>query len=143
MSFATITVHCRRLIAASALELEAPAAPGAANNFMFEIDGLAFDVFSPSTMSEQELGALRDDLGEEFEALCALPPGVLSAVEIQLVGERHAPAVTEHDWAAHLAVAFEGTWASEAGETGDELSCPDAERAEALELLRANVVALE
>lgn len=143
MSFDTITVHCRRLVDAADLELDRPEAQGARNNFMFEIDGLAFDVFSPSTMSAEALAELREDLGEEFAALCTLPESVLSSIEIQLVGERHAPDVTAYDWAAHLAVAFEGTWKSEAGDAGDERASPDAERAEALELLRAHVVALD
>ena len=143
MSFDTITVHCRHLVDAADLELDRPDEQGARNNFMFEIDGLAFDVFSPSTMTAEALTELREDLGDEFDALCTLPQSVLSSIEIQLVGERHAPDVTAYDWAAHLAVAFEGTWASEAGDTGDELSCPAAERAEALDLLRAHVVALD
>ncbi len=143
MSFDTITVHCRRLVDAAHLELDRPDEQGARNNFMFEIDGLAFDVFSPSTLSAGSLAELREDLGDEFDALCTLPELVLSAIEIQLVGERNAPDVTAYDWAAHLAVAFEGTWASAAGDAGDERSCPDAERAEALELLRAHVVSLD
>lgn len=143
MAFSPITVHCRALVDAAALELAPADAPGAGSNFTFEIDGLAFDVLTPSTLPEAVLAARREDLGEAFAARCALPPGVVSSVEIQLVGERQRPEVTEYDWAAHLATAFEGTWTSEDGSSGDEAGCPPQERAEALELLRAGAVSLE